>query len=91
MLSHYRVLDLSDDRGLLCGHILAQLGADVIQVESPSAAAEPRSTTRLAYTRGTRSVVLTRQAPAAEGRRRTRRRVPTCPPITRCTARPAAT
>ncbi len=32
-LSPYRVLDLSDDRGLLCGHLFAQLGADVVQVE----------------------------------------------------------
>ncbi len=68
MLSHYRVLDLSDDRGLLCGHILAQLGADVIQVEPPSAAAEPRSTTRLAYTRGTRSVTLDLDSPADRAR-----------------------
>ena len=28
-----RVLDLTDERGLLAGHLLAQLGADVIQVE----------------------------------------------------------
>ena len=68
MLSHYRVLDLSDDRGLLCGHILAQLGADVIHVEPPSAAAEPRSTTWLAYTRGTRSVVLDLDDPADRAR-----------------------
>ena len=33
MLSAYRVLDLSDERGMLCGQILADLGADVIQVE----------------------------------------------------------
>jgi len=32
-LSPYRVLDLSDHRGLLAGHMFAQLGADVIQVE----------------------------------------------------------
>lgn len=35
MLSPYRVLDLTDERGLLCGRILADLGADVIQVEPP--------------------------------------------------------
>jgi crotonobetainyl-CoA:carnitine CoA-transferase CaiB-like acyl-CoA transferase len=35
MLSPYRVLDLTDERGLLCGKILADLGADVIQVEPP--------------------------------------------------------
>ena len=35
LLSPYRVLDLTDQRGLLCGKILADLGADVIQVEPP--------------------------------------------------------
>ena len=35
MLSPYRVLDLTDERGLLCGKILADLGADVLQVEPP--------------------------------------------------------
>ncbi|HEX8601924.1 MAG TPA: CoA transferase [Pseudoduganella sp.] len=34
-LAPYRVIDLSDERGLLAGHMLAQLGADVIQVEPP--------------------------------------------------------
>lgn len=34
-LSPYRVLDLSDERGLLAGRMLAQLGADVVQVEPP--------------------------------------------------------
>lgn len=34
-LSPYRVLDLTDERGLLAGHLLAQLGAEVIQVEPP--------------------------------------------------------
>ncbi len=35
LLSPYRVLDLSDERGVLCGKILADLGADVVQVEPP--------------------------------------------------------
>jgi benzylsuccinate CoA-transferase BbsE subunit len=35
MLSPYRALDLTDEKGLLCGKILADLGMDVIQVEPP--------------------------------------------------------
>lgn len=35
-LAPYRVLDLTDQRGLLAGQMLAKLGADVIQVEPPS-------------------------------------------------------
>ena len=35
VLKPYRVLDLSDERGQLCGQILGDLGADVIQVEPP--------------------------------------------------------
>ena len=35
LLSPYRVLDLTDHRGLLCGKILADLGAGVIQIEPP--------------------------------------------------------
>ena len=32
LLSGYRVLDLTDERGLLAGRMLADLGADVVQV-----------------------------------------------------------
>ncbi|GEM_PF-2691767 len=32
-LDGYRVLDLTDERGLLAGRMLADLGADVVQVE----------------------------------------------------------
>ena len=35
MLGPYRVLDLTDEKGLLCGNILGDLGADVIKVERP--------------------------------------------------------
>jgi len=34
-LNEYRALDLTDERGFLCGKILADLGADVIKVERP--------------------------------------------------------
>ena len=71
MLSPYRVLDLSDDRGQLAGYLLAVLGAEIITVETPEGNAsrrvgpflddEPgleRSLTHFAYNRGKRSVVL---------------------------------
>ena len=32
MLSPYRVLDLTDEKGLLCGKLLGDLGADVIKL-----------------------------------------------------------
>lgn len=35
VLSMYRALDLTDERGFLCGKILADLGVDVIKVERP--------------------------------------------------------
>ncbi|MBY6412620.1 CoA transferase [Rhodococcus sp. BP-252] len=45
LLQRYRVLDFTDDRGLLAGRILADLGADVVQVEpvtgSSARTAEP--------------------------------------------------
>ncbi len=35
MLEGYRALDLTDEKGFLCGKILAELGVDVIKVEPP--------------------------------------------------------
>ncbi|MCS5636592.1 MAG: CoA transferase, partial [Myxococcota bacterium] len=71
MLSPYRVVDFTDERGLLCGQILADLGADVIRVEPPGGSSarrvgpfvgdEPgaeRSLHWWAYARNTRSVML---------------------------------
>ena len=71
MLGPYRVLDLTDHRGALCGQLLADLGADVIAVEphggSPARALGPfdgdvvdpeRSLFWWAYARNKRSVTL---------------------------------
>ncbi|OGO38156.1 MAG: hypothetical protein A2147_10525 [Chloroflexi bacterium RBG_16_57_8] len=35
MLSPYRVLDLASEKGLFCGKVLGDLGADVIKIEPP--------------------------------------------------------
>ena len=35
LLAPYRALDLTDDKGFLCGKILADMGADVIKIERP--------------------------------------------------------
>ena len=42
----YRVLDLTDERGLLAGRLLADLGADVVQVEQPAGSSARRVTPR---------------------------------------------
>ena len=44
MLNPYRVLDLTTERGLLCGQILGDLGADVIKIEPPGGSAARRLT-----------------------------------------------
>ena len=77
MLSPYRVLDLTDEWGLLCGQILADLGADVIAVEPPGGStarrlgpfaggeADPeRSLHWWAYARNKRSIALDLQTEA---------------------------
>jgi crotonobetainyl-CoA:carnitine CoA-transferase CaiB-like acyl-CoA transferase len=77
VLSSYRVLDLTDERGHFAGFLLAALGAEVIAVEPPSGMrarrlspfvadqrGPERSLTHFAYNRGKRSVVLDLREPA---------------------------
>ena len=79
LLSPYRVLDLTTERGLLCGQILGDLGADVIKVEPPGGSparrlapffedsVDPnRSLYWWAYNRNKRSITLNLET--AEGR-----------------------
>ncbi|MEM7338527.1 MAG: CoA transferase [Actinomycetota bacterium] len=79
MLSPYRVLDLTDDRGHFAGFLLAQLGADVIVGEPPGGhrsrhrgpfvggADDPeRALLFWAYNRGKRSVELASRSEATE-------------------------
>ena len=42
MLSSYRVLDLSDERGIFCAYLLAHLGAEVIAIEPPGGSSARR-------------------------------------------------
>jgi crotonobetainyl-CoA:carnitine CoA-transferase CaiB-like acyl-CoA transferase len=83
VLGHIRVLDLSDGGALVCGQILADLGADVIQIEPPGGAGarrlgpfagtapDPeRSLFWWSYARGKRGLVLDLDAEA--GRRELR-------------------
>jgi crotonobetainyl-CoA:carnitine CoA-transferase CaiB-like acyl-CoA transferase len=66
-LSPYRVLDMTDERGLLAGSMLARLGAEVIQLEPPEGSGgrfaapldvEGRSFYWSAFAAGKKSVVL---------------------------------
>lgn len=84
VLSPYRVLDLCHERGMLCGQILGDLGADVIAIEPPGGAAARRlgpfyqdipdpngSLLWWAYSRNKRSVTLDLSTP--EGQENLRR------------------
>src|SRR5580698_6560296 len=71
MLQSLRVIDLTSRQGMLCAQILADLGADVVQIEPPGGAPgraagpflndipDPEgSLSWWAYARGKRSLVL---------------------------------
>jgi crotonobetainyl-CoA:carnitine CoA-transferase CaiB-like acyl-CoA transferase len=71
-LSGYRVLDLTDERGMIAGRMLADLGADVVQVEPPGGStarrcppleAESRSLYFDAYAANKRGIVADPDGP----------------------------
>ncbi len=81
MLSPYRVIDCTDERGQLAGFLLAQLGADVVLVEPPGGSparqlppfagdrADPETSLwHWAYNRGKRSVTTDLATPAGRQR-----------------------
>ena len=83
MLSDYRILDLTDDRGFIAGMILADLGADVIAIEPPEGNAARRrgpfsdgsydgdiedSLIWQSYARGKRSAVIDLQSDTGKDR-----------------------
>src|SRR5689334_7962639 len=71
LLNGFRMLDLTDDRGAMCGKIFADLGAEVIKIEPPTGcstrrippfldgrASDDRSLYFLAYQGGKLSVTV---------------------------------
>src|SRR4030042_1983826 len=55
-LSGYRILDLTDDKGMLCSRLLADMGAEVIRIEKPGGLA--RSLVFWATNLGKRAITL---------------------------------
>jgi crotonobetainyl-CoA:carnitine CoA-transferase CaiB-like acyl-CoA transferase len=51
MLAPYRVLDLTNENGLLCGQILADLGGDVIEIAHEMFPAMTIESSRLRFSR----------------------------------------
>jgi crotonobetainyl-CoA:carnitine CoA-transferase CaiB-like acyl-CoA transferase len=58
LLADVRVLDLSDERGALCGQLLADLGADVVRVEPPGGSPMRASVLWDVHARNCASLVL---------------------------------
>ena len=79
LLAPYRVLDLTDGNGWLCGRILGDLGADVVKIEpaggdpgrriGPFCGGGPRpaeSLAWMAYNANKRGITLNLEAPAGQ-------------------------
>jgi crotonobetainyl-CoA:carnitine CoA-transferase CaiB-like acyl-CoA transferase len=58
LLADVRVIDLSDERGALCGQLLGDLGADVLRVEPPGGSPMRGSALWAVHARNSGSVVL---------------------------------
>src|SRR5271166_151138 len=80
LLKGFRMLDLADERGAVCGRMFADMGAEVIKVEPPQGCTTRRippflndhpgpdsSAYFLAYQAGKRSITLNLES--ADGRR----------------------
>ena len=61
-LSGYRVLDLTDEKGMLCPRLLADMGAEVIRVERPGDISTRRSAEFCYLNLGKRSITLNIEA-----------------------------
>lgn len=57
-LSGYRVLDLSDEKGMLCAKFLADMGAEVVRVENPRGILDEDTSTFCYLNAGKRSISL---------------------------------
>ena len=67
MLSDYRILDFTDERGALCGQLLADLGADVLRIEPPGGSPMRRGVAWSIYARNCRSRLLDADTAALAG------------------------
>ena len=73
-LDPYRVVDFTDERGLLAGRMLADLGADVVQVEPPDGSTRAPRRSVLARRRVAVLGCVRREQARRDLRRRRRRR-----------------
>ena len=62
ILSGYRVLDLTDEKGMLCARFLADMGAEVVRVEEPRGASDRDTSTFCYLNAGKRSISLNLEA-----------------------------
>ena len=66
LLKGFRMLDLTDEKGALCGKMFADLGAEVIKVEPPGGCSTRRIPPFLEDEVGPRSEPLLHRVPGRE-------------------------